>query len=74
MFSKNTPKSHFIKVLPVADQFCHADRRTDMTKLIVALRNLGMRHTIKDSILGPTNRLASDHTGFRLAFVLRTPI
>ena len=28
-----------MKNLPVGDEFYHADRRTDMTKLIVALRN-----------------------------------
>ena len=39
IFSKNTPISHFNKILPVGDKFCHADRRTDMTKLTVALRN-----------------------------------
>ena len=38
-FSKSTEISNFIKICPVEAELCHADRRTDMTKLIVAFRN-----------------------------------
>ena len=31
--------SSFIKIRPVGAEFFHADRRTDMTKLIVGFRN-----------------------------------
>jgi len=37
-FSKNTQISNFIKICPVGAELFHADRRTDMTKLIVAFR------------------------------------
>ena len=33
---KNTQISNFMKILPIGAQLLHADRRTDMTKLIVA--------------------------------------
>jgi len=46
-FSKNTQISNFTKIRPVAAALFHADwrtdRRTDMTKLIVAFRNLRKR-------------------------------
>jgi hypothetical protein len=32
-------KSNFMKIRPVGAELLHADRRTDMTKLIVAFRN-----------------------------------
>jgi hypothetical protein len=38
-FRKNTQISNFIKILLVGAELFHADRRTGMTKLIVALRN-----------------------------------
>jgi hypothetical protein len=38
-FSKNTEISNFMKICPVGAELFHADRRTDMTKLIVAFRN-----------------------------------
>jgi len=42
--STNTQISNFMKLLPMGTEFFHADRgtdgRTDMTKLIVAFRNL----------------------------------
>ena len=40
IFEKKTHISIFIKIRPVGAEF-HADRETDMTKLIVAFRNLG---------------------------------
>ena len=39
-FSRSTQKSNFMKILPVGAQLFHADRRTDMTKLIVAFGKL----------------------------------
>ena len=38
-FSKNTQIPNFMKIRPVGAELFHADRRTDMTKLIVAFRN-----------------------------------
>ena len=38
-FSKNTRLSVLMKIRPVRAELFHADRQTDMTKLIVALRN-----------------------------------
>jgi hypothetical protein len=38
-FSKNVQISNFMKIHSVEVELFHADRRTDMTKLIVALRN-----------------------------------
>ena len=38
-FSKNTQISNFMKIRPVAAELFHANGRTDMTKLIVAIRN-----------------------------------
>ena len=38
-FSKNTPISDVMKIRPVGPELFHADAQTDMTKLIVALRN-----------------------------------
>ena len=38
-FSKNIQISNFMKIRPVGAELLHVDRRTDMTKLIVALRN-----------------------------------
>jgi hypothetical protein len=42
-FSKNTQTSNFMKISPVGNELLHAgartDGRTDMTKLVVALRN-----------------------------------
>jgi len=37
-FRKNTQMPNFMKIRPVEAELFHADRRTDMTKLIVALR------------------------------------
>ena len=39
-FSKNSQISNFIKVRPVWEELFHADRRTDITKLIVDFRSL----------------------------------
>jgi len=39
-FSKNTQISNFIKILLVGAELFHADGQTDMTKLIVAFRNV----------------------------------
>jgi len=38
-FSKSSQISDFTKIRPVGAELFHADRRTDMTKLIVAFRN-----------------------------------
>jgi hypothetical protein len=38
-FSQNTQIPTFMKTRTVEAEFFHADRQTDMTKLIVALRN-----------------------------------
>ena len=37
-FSNNNYISHFKKIRPVGAEFFHADRRTDMTKLMVTFR------------------------------------
>ena len=39
-FSKNHQISIFMKILPVGAELFHADGRTDMTKLIVAFRDI----------------------------------
>jgi len=39
IFSTNTQISEGMKIRPVGAELFHADGRTDMTKLIVALRN-----------------------------------
>ena len=36
-FRKILKYKNFMKIRPVGDEFFHADKRTDMTKLIVAL-------------------------------------
>jgi hypothetical protein len=38
-FSKNTQMYNFTKIRPVGAELFHADKRTDMTKLTVALHN-----------------------------------
>jgi len=38
-FSKNNRISNLMKILPVDAELFHAERRTDMTKLIVIFRN-----------------------------------
>ena len=38
-FSRNTQIPNFIKIRPVGAELFHADKGTDMKKLIVALRN-----------------------------------
>jgi hypothetical protein len=38
-FSKNPQIQNFMKIRPVGDEVLYADRRTDMTKIIVAFRN-----------------------------------
>jgi len=38
-FSKKVQISHFMKILPVGVELSHADRQTDMTKLIDAFGN-----------------------------------
>jgi hypothetical protein len=38
-FSKNMQISNFVKIHPVGVELLHAGGRTDMTKLIVAIRN-----------------------------------
>ena len=38
-FLKNIQISNFMKILSVGAELFHADRRTDMTKLMVAFRN-----------------------------------
>ena len=39
IFAKNTRISHFVTIRSVGGELFHADRRTDMTKLIFAFRN-----------------------------------
>jgi hypothetical protein len=39
-FSTNTRISNFIKIRPLRAELFHSDRQEDMTKLIVALRNI----------------------------------
>jgi len=39
IFSRNTQISIFTEIRPVGAELVHADRRTDMTKPIVASRN-----------------------------------
>jgi hypothetical protein len=40
-FSKSLQMSNSVKIPPVGGELFHADRRTEVTKLIVAFRNLG---------------------------------
>jgi hypothetical protein len=67
----------------VTDQFCHADRRTDMTKLIVALRNFanvpnneGLQFFVRPTgwpATGPVSarlRLAHSHLNYAVPFFL----
>jgi hypothetical protein len=42
-FYKKVQISNFIKIRPVGVKLLHADGRTDMTKLMVAFRNLETR-------------------------------
>jgi len=37
--SKHIQISNFVKICPVGPEFFHADRQTDVTKLIVAFHN-----------------------------------
>ena len=46
-FSMKTEISNFMKIRPVGAEIFHAERRTDMTKLIVAFRNFGNAPKIK---------------------------
>jgi hypothetical protein len=38
-FCKNTQISNYMQIRPAGDQFFHANRQTDMTKLIATSRN-----------------------------------
>ena len=38
-FSKNTPKSNFMKICSVKAELFNADDQTDMTKVLVTFRN-----------------------------------
>jgi hypothetical protein len=38
-YSKNTQISNLIKIIPVGAELFHADRRADMTKLMLTFRN-----------------------------------
>ena len=68
--SKNTEISNFIKIRPVGAQLFHADRRTDMTKLIVAFRNFAYlpKDAIKNrnDVAGPETRLRAGRPGVRI--------
>jgi hypothetical protein len=46
-FSKKSQESNFIKFRPVGAELFHADRWTDMTKLIAAFRNLVLRRVLR---------------------------
>jgi hypothetical protein len=48
-FSKNTQIPNFMKICPVGAELLRADRRTDMTKLIVAIRNFANAPKIPSS-------------------------
>ena len=39
VFSKNDQISNFTKIRPLGGELFHVDRRTDITKLIIAFRN-----------------------------------
>jgi hypothetical protein len=39
-FQKNTQISNLVKIVPVGAQLFHADGRTDLTKLMLAFRNI----------------------------------
>jgi hypothetical protein len=39
IFRQNSQIQNFMKIYPVGDELFHADRQTDLTKLIVALRS-----------------------------------
>ena len=49
IFEKIPQMSHFLKIRPLGAMLLQTDRRTDMTKLIVAFRNSA--NTLKTSIL-----------------------
>ena len=51
-FSKNGQTSNFMKVRPVGAELFHADGQTDMTKLIVALRNFA--NETKNQVINKT--------------------
>jgi hypothetical protein len=53
LFSTNIQTSDGMKILPTGAELFHADRRTDMTKLIVALHNYANTPKIHISRLGP---------------------
>jgi hypothetical protein len=44
--------STFLKIRPVETELFHSDGRTDMTKLIVALRNFADPHINRDPAKG----------------------
>jgi hypothetical protein len=47
-FSKNTQIQNFMKIRLVGDQLCHADRQTDVTKLIIIFPNFTSSSKKKD--------------------------
>ena len=49
-FSKNIQISNFMKIRPVGPELFHAERWTDMTKLIVAIRNFANAPKKKQSV------------------------
>ena len=49
--SKNTQIPNFMKVRPLGAELIHAERQTDMTKLIVFFRNLANAHKKDKSLL-----------------------
>jgi len=51
IFGKNSQISDFMKIPPVEAELFHADRRTDMTKLIIAFRNSANETTNEQSRL-----------------------
>jgi hypothetical protein len=48
IFSKNTQISYLTKILLIGAKVLHADRQTDMTKLILHFRDFAVALTVTD--------------------------
>ena len=62
-FSKNTQISNFMKIRPVGAGLFFADRRTDMTNLIIAFRNFA--NAPKNELYTSQKTLSLRHSGWR---------